>query len=62
MFAIKIVLGELVSVNKWDCDNQIGSITLHHGSDGKPAIMVAQPGGTFMRIKCHSNGVTKTDE
>lgn len=56
-----IVVGQLVDINKWECDKQIGSITLHHASDGKPAIMVAQPGGTFMRIRCHSDGVAKID-
>lgn len=39
-------------MNKWECANQIGSITLHHPSDGKPTLLIAQPGGTFMRISC----------
>ncbi|KAH1011289.1 hypothetical protein HUJ04_000695 [Dendroctonus ponderosae] len=46
------LLGTLVALNKWECANQIGSLTLHHSFDGQPFILVAQPGGTFMRIKC----------
>ncbi|XP_066154024.1 KICSTOR complex protein ITFG2-like [Euwallacea fornicatus] len=46
--------GKLVALNKWECANQIGSITLHHSPEGQPSILVAQPGGTFMRIKCQS--------
>lgn len=45
--------GRLVGLNKWECANQIGSITLHHSSDGKPSLLIAQPGGTFMRICCN---------
>lgn len=44
--------GKLIALNKWECANQIGSITLHHTSDGKPSLLIAQPGGTFMRIRC----------
>lgn len=44
--------GKLVGLNKWECANQIGSIALHHSWDGKPSLLVAQPGGTFMRIRC----------
>lgn len=57
-----MVVGELVAIRTWSCVNQIGSITLHHASDGKPAIMIAQPGGTFMRIRCHSDGIPRIDE
>lgn len=46
------LLGKFIALNKWECANQIGSITLHHSLDGKPSILVAQPGGTFMRINC----------
>ncbi|XP_044750149.1 KICSTOR complex protein ITFG2 isoform X1 [Coccinella septempunctata] len=45
-------LGKLVALNKWECANQIGSITLHHSEDGHPSLLIAQPGGTFMRIRC----------
>lgn len=44
--------GSLVCLNKWECAKQIGSISLHHDVDGTPALLIAQPGGTFMRIRC----------
>lgn len=43
-----------MALNKWECANQIGSITLHH-YDGKAALLIAQPGGTFMRIRCQTD-------
>lgn len=43
-----------MALNKWECANQIGSITLQHSHDGKVALLIAQPGGTFMRIQCQS--------
>lgn len=46
--------GKLVGLNKWECANQIGTVTLQHTADGTPTLLVAQPGGTFMRIKCNS--------
>ncbi|XP_076264137.1 KICSTOR complex protein ITFG2-like [Rhynchophorus ferrugineus] len=49
------LLGKFVALYKWECANQIGSITLHSGIDGNPSILVAQPGGTFMRIKCQTD-------
>ncbi|XP_023015849.2 KICSTOR complex protein ITFG2 [Leptinotarsa decemlineata] len=49
------LLGKFVALNKWECANQIGSITLHHSLDGKACLLIAQPGGTFMRIKCQSD-------
>ncbi|KYQ58744.1 Integrin-alpha FG-GAP repeat-containing protein 2 [Trachymyrmex zeteki] len=45
--------GKLVGLNKWECTNQIGTVTLQHTADGTPTLLVAQPGGTFMRIKCN---------
>ncbi|XP_031847194.1 KICSTOR complex protein ITFG2 [Nomia melanderi] len=45
--------GKLVGLNKWECANQIGTVTLQHTADGTPTLLVAQPGGTFMRIKCN---------
>lgn len=44
--------GKLIGLNKWECANQIGTLTMQDDSDGIPALLVAQPGGTFMRIKC----------
>lgn len=52
------LLGKFVAINKWECANQIGSITIHHAADGKPSILIAQPGGTFMRIKCQTDYLT----
>ncbi|KAJ8952025.1 hypothetical protein NQ318_023466 [Aromia moschata] len=49
------LLGKFVALNKWECANQIGSITLHHSWDGTASLLIAQPGGTFMRIKCNSD-------
>ncbi|GLV45811.1 hypothetical protein CBL_02831 [Carabus blaptoides fortunei] len=53
----KNIQGKLVGLNKWECANQIGSVTLHHAADGSPCLLVAQPGGTFMRIKCQPEGI-----
>ncbi|XP_011494279.1 PREDICTED: integrin-alpha FG-GAP repeat-containing protein 2-like [Ceratosolen solmsi marchali] len=47
--------GKLVGLNKWECANQIGTVTLQEDSDGTPTLLVAQPGGTFMRIKCNAD-------
>ncbi|RZC32335.1 integrin-alpha FG-GAP repeat-containing protein 2-like, partial [Asbolus verrucosus] len=54
--------GKLVALNKWECANQIGSITLHHSADGKPSLLIAQPGGTFMRIKCQSEDISQSQD
>lgn len=56
------VSGKLVCLNKWECAKQIGSITLHHSSDGVPSLLVAQPGGTFMRIVCHLEDTSQSLE
>lgn len=44
--------GKLIGLNKWECANQIGTLTIHDDSEGNSTLLVAQPGGTFMRIKC----------
>ncbi|XP_044269224.1 KICSTOR complex protein ITFG2-like [Tribolium madens] len=54
--------GKLIALNKWECANQIGSITLHHTSDGKPSLLIAQPGGTFMRIRCQPDDSGQAQE
>lgn len=55
---ISIDLGKLVCLNKWESSNQIGAVTLQQNPDGIPALLVAQPGGTFMRIRCnHENNM-----
>ncbi|KAJ9600117.1 hypothetical protein L9F63_009593 [Diploptera punctata] len=47
--------GKLVGLHKWECANQIGSVTLNHLPSGEPCLLVAQPGGTLMKIRCHIN-------
>lgn len=54
--------GKLVGLNKWECANQIGTVTLQHMADGTPTLLVAQPGGTFMRIKCNPEDCHLDDE
>ncbi|XP_043256625.1 KICSTOR complex protein ITFG2-like [Colletes gigas] len=54
--------GKLVGLNKWECTNQIGTVTLQHMADGTPTLLVAQPGGTFMRIKCNPKDCHLEDE
>lgn len=53
--------GKLVGLNKWECANQIGTVTLQHMADGTPTLLVAQPGGTFMRIKCNAEDCHSED-
>lgn len=43
--------GKLICQNKWECARQVGSLSVQTLTDGTPALMVAQPGGTFMRIR-----------
>ena len=45
--------GLLVCLNKWEFAHQLGAVTLSHQAGGKPCLLVAQPGGTFMRIRCN---------
>lgn len=54
--------GKLVGLNKWECANQIGTVTLQHTNDGIPTLLVAQPGGTFMRIKCNPDDCRDNNE
>lgn len=54
--------GKLVGLNKWECANQIGTVTLQDDSDGTPTLLVAQPGGTFMRIKCNADDCQLDDD
>ena len=46
--------GKLVGLHKWECANQIGTVTLNHLPDGTPCLLVAQPGGTLMKIRCNA--------
>ncbi|XP_051157692.1 KICSTOR complex protein ITFG2-like [Leptopilina boulardi] len=54
--------GNLVGLNKWECANQIGTVTMQHAKDGTPTLLVAQPGGTFMRINCNQDNCQVGDE
>lgn len=51
--------GKLVCLNKWECARQIGSVTLNRGCNGVPCLLVAQPGGTFMRIQTDAQFLDK---
>jgi len=44
--------GRLVSVNKWEFASQIGTVTCNIDGDGVPSLLVAQPGGAFMKLRC----------
>ncbi|KAJ1521491.1 hypothetical protein ONE63_003156 [Megalurothrips usitatus] len=52
--------GALVCLNKWEFAHQLGAVTLNRQADGKPCLLVAQPGGTFMKIRCYKD-IDKTD-
>ncbi|XP_014232176.1 KICSTOR complex protein ITFG2-like [Trichogramma pretiosum] len=54
--------GKLMGLNKWECANQIGTVTLQDSADGTPTLLVAQPGGTFMRIKCNYGNCELEDD
>lgn len=54
--------GKLVCLNKWECANQIGTVVLNHGADGSPYLLVAQPGGTFMRIRSHQSSALESND
>lgn len=47
--------GRLVCLNKWECANQIGNVTLSYDTKQQPCLLISQPGGTFMKIQCHTN-------
>ncbi|KAG7201899.1 hypothetical protein KM043_004613 [Ampulex compressa] len=59
---VDLGMGKLVGLNKWECANQIGTVTLQHAKDGTPTLLVAQPGGTFMRIKCNPEDCRLEDD
>lgn len=47
--------GRLVCLNKWECANQIGNITINYDCVQQPSLLISQPGGTFMRIRCQTD-------
>lgn len=38
---------------KWESASQIGTITPNIEEDGTPCLLVAQPGGAFMKLRCN---------
>lgn len=44
--------GRLVPLHKWECGFQIGSIILIKDINGRPCLLVSQPGATAMCIYC----------
>ncbi len=51
-WARNVTGGKLICLNKWECANQIGNLTLSNDFSQQPSLLISQPGGTFMRIKC----------
>ncbi|XP_023242288.1 KICSTOR complex protein ITFG2-like isoform X2 [Centruroides sculpturatus] len=45
-------LGKLVGLHKWEFATQIGSISLNPVVEGCPDVIVAQPGGAYIRLDC----------
>lgn len=43
---------KLVGLNKWEFANQIGSVAINDMANKAPSLLVAHPGGTFIRLKC----------
>lgn len=44
--------GKLLGLNKWEFANQIGTVTINDMASRTPSLLVAHPGGTFIRLKC----------
>jgi len=47
-----LTAGRFICKNKWEFASQIGTITFNMDTTGNPAILVGQPGGAFMRLRC----------
>ena len=43
---------KLVGLNKWEFANQIGTVAINDMANKTPSLLVAHPGGTFIRLKC----------
>ncbi|XP_057379649.1 KICSTOR complex protein ITFG2-like [Daphnia carinata] len=43
---------KLVGLNKWEFANQIGTVAINDMANRAPSLLVAHPGGTFIRLKC----------
>ncbi|XP_074660134.1 KICSTOR complex protein ITFG2-like isoform X1 [Tubulanus polymorphus] len=44
------VTGSIVQLEKWQLAGQVGSITVSHDLDGHIELLVAQPGGSFVKL------------
>jgi len=44
--------GRFICINKWEFASQIGTISFNKDTKGEPAILIGQPGGAFMRLRC----------
>ena len=49
-------------MNKWEFASQVGSITQNKNADGSNALIVAQPGGTLLKLKCGATAQTPVSE
>lgn len=43
---------KFVGLNKWEFANQIGTVAINDMANRSPSLLVAHPGGTFIRLKC----------
>ncbi|KAF4528694.1 hypothetical protein B566_EDAN017235 [Ephemera danica] len=46
--------GKLVSLHKWEAASQVGGVSIGREKNGRPSVLVSQPGGTFLRIYCNT--------
>lgn len=44
--------GRLLPIHKWECANQIGSMIMDKDDEGRPCLLVSQPGATVLRMYC----------
>ncbi|VDI31615.1 Hypothetical predicted protein, partial [Mytilus galloprovincialis] len=42
--------GNLIQISQWQLSGQIGSLTVNLSEEGKPELLVAQPGGTYVKL------------
>jgi len=55
---------KLLGLNKWEFANQIGTVAINDMANKTPSLLVAHPGGTFIRLKCkpHENVEEQANE
>ncbi|KAL3184724.1 hypothetical protein MRX96_005829 [Rhipicephalus microplus] len=54
--------GKLVGLHKWEFANQVGNISLNNTPEGGLAILVAQPGGTYIKLDFGSSKACQPHE